>query len=422
MKRRRAERLAVAVAALALVATSCSSPASQPETLSVFGTWRGEQADAFRAVLARFERDTGIHVRYTGSGTFITAVRERVEEGDTPDVAIFPQPGLLEDLTDEGYVLPLPDDVANLAEANMLPTVAEILSSTHPLEGVPFRLNVKSLVWYRPDTFADGGYAVPATWSELESLVATMATNGDSPWCLGIAASDATGWPATDWVEDIVLRMNGSDVYDGWVAGDVPFTDDAIGAAIAAFDDLVLAHAESGQGRRAIINTTPARAQDPMFDDPPGCMMYRQASFQSENLPSGTEIGPGGDVDLFVLPGEAAGDTQLVVGGDVAAAMTDRPETWALLRYLASPESGEAWAEAGGYVSPHDGFDSTSYADPFDLRMDQLLETADLVRFDGSDRMYAPVGTNSFFDAMTLFVASGRVELAQETAQAGYGE
>jgi alpha-glucoside transport system substrate-binding protein len=157
-----------------------------------------------------------------------------------------------------------------------------------------------------------------------------------------------------------------------------------------------------------------------MFDDPPGCVMYRQASFQSDNLPSATEIGPDGDVDLFVLPGEAAGEAPLIVGGDVAAAMTDRPETWALLRFLASPESGEAWAETGGYISPHAGFDSSHYADAFDRRMDELLDAADVVRFDGSDRMYAPVGTKSFFDAMTLFVASGRVELAQETAQAGY--
>jgi alpha-glucoside transport system substrate-binding protein len=421
MKRRRAERLVVA-AALALLASACSTASSQSETLTVFGTWRGEQADAFRGVLDRFERDTGIPVRYTGSGTFITAVQERVEEGDSPDVAIFPQPGLLEDLADEGYVLPLADDVSALAAQNLLPAVAEILSSTRKLDGVPFRLNVKSLVWYRPDVFAANGFAVPATWSELESLVATMAVNGYSPWCLGIAASDATGWPATDWVEDIVLRTAGTDVYDGWVAGDVAFTDDAIGSAIATFDELVLSYAESGQGRRSIINTSPARAQDPMFEEPPGCMMYRQASFQSDNLPSGTEIGPDADVDLFVLPGETAGNAPLVVGGDVAAAMTDRPETWALLRYLASPQSGEAWAEAGGYISPHAGFDSAHYSNAFDRRMDGLLDAAGVVRFDGSDRMYAPVGTNSFFDAMTLFVASGDVELAQETAQAGYDD
>ena len=26
------------------------------------------------------------------------------------------------------------------------------------------------------------------------------------PWCAGIGSGDATGWPATDWIEDIVLR------------------------------------------------------------------------------------------------------------------------------------------------------------------------------------------------------------------------
>lgn len=420
MRRRLAERVAPIVVAITLLAAGCSSPSSEPDTLTVFGTWRGAQADAFRSVLTRFERDTGIPVRYTGSGSFITAIRERAEEGDMPDVAMFPQPGLLSDLAEEGFVLPLPADVGALADDNLLPSVAGMIAADGGFDGIPFRLSVKSLVWYRPDVFAEHGYSTPETWSELTALVARMADDGLSPWCLGIAASDATGWPATDWVEDIVLRTQGTTVYDDWVSGEMPFTDDAIGAAIGEFDDLVLSHAEVGQGRRTIINTPPARAMDPMFDDPPGCLMYRQASFQSDNLRSGTEIGPDGDIDLFVLPGETAGNAPLVVGGDVAAAMTDRPETWTLLRYLASSEAGEAWAEASGYISPHAGFDSAHYEDPFDRRMDELLDAAAIVRFDGSDRMYAPVGTDSFFDAMTLLVASGRVELAQETAQAGY--
>jgi len=421
MTRHLVERIAIGVV-LATLAAGCSSGSGGDDTsVTVFGVWRGQEAEAFRAVLDQFEKETGISVRYTGSTSFITAIRERAAEGDPPDVAMFPQPGLLEDLASEGYVLPLRTDVRSRAEANLLPAIAAIGNTARGLDGVPYRLNVKSLVWYSPSFFEANGYSVPTSWDELNALSSQIAADGFTPWCLGIAAGDATGWPVTDWVEDIVLRQSGVDVYDRWVAGEIPFTDDAIGAAIESFGELVLPVRDASQSRRGILNTSPARAQDPMFSSPPGCVMYKQGSFQVASLPPGTTVGQDGVVDLFVLPDEALGaNPPLLIGGNVAAAMTNRSQTWELLSFLATPEAGEPWARKGDFISPYRDFDQTVYADPFDVRMARLLQDAKLVRFDGSDRMYAPVGTGSFFEAMTQFVISSRTDLAQETAQAGY--
>jgi alpha-glucoside transport system substrate-binding protein len=421
MNPRPAERLLLLLIGFSLLAAACS--AGEPEdtdALIVFGNQRGSDADALRGVLARFEDETGIETRFTGSASFPRAVRERVEEGNPPDVGLFPQPGLLKDLADEGLVMPLRDDVAEVASSSLLPSLDGAFGSAGAANSVLFQVHVKSLVWYSPAEFAARGYEIPTTWTELEELSSRISADGLNPWCMGVSAFDATGWPATDWVEDIVLRADGPEVYDAWVAGDIAFTDDRIGSAIAEFGSLVLSDEEANGGRRGILNTSPARAQDPMFTSPPGCLMYKQASFQVPNLPSGVSVGEGEDVDVFVLPGMDTEAAPVVIGGTVAAAFTDSEETWELMRFLSTAAAGEPWAERGGYISPRSDFDPDAYGADFDRRMASIVADADTVRFDGSDLMYSPVGTRSFFDAMVTYIATDRVDVAQQTAQGGY--
>ena len=160
-----------------------------------------------------------------------------------------------------------------------------------------------------------------------------------------------------------------------------------------------------------------------MFADPPGCLLHRQASFHLDSLPSGVEVGPGQDTDVFVLPPLAVGvPNPMLLGGEFAVAMTPRDETFALLSYLATPEAGVVWSETGQYISPHEGFDSADYARPFDARIDALIQGSEAVRFDGSDLMPPAVGEGTFLEAMLLFIATDRLDEALALAQSGYGE
>lgn len=420
MKRPLAETILTLAVGTALLASGCSSSANdQDQVLTVFGNQRGAEAEAFRSVLAIFEEDTGIEVRFTGSASFPKAIRERVEEGNAPDIALFPQPGLLDDLADEGLVLPLRSDVADAAGRSLLPSLAGAFGAQDSSNGILYQLHVKSLVWYSPAVFAANGYELPTTWSGMKDLTSRITADGFTPWCLGVSAFDATGWPATDWVEDIVLREDGTEVYDVWVAGGLSFTSEPIRSALDDFGTLVL-KSQNSQGRRGILNTSPAAAQGPMFTSPPGCLMYKMASFQLPNLPSGTTVGPNGDLDVFVLPGPTEGAAPILIGGSVAAAFTDSDATWELMRFLASPEAGVPWAERGGYISPHADFDPDAYTDDFYRRMASIVADADSVRFDGSDLMYSPVGTRSFFDAMVQYIGTDRLDPSLTTAQDGY--
>ncbi len=429
MLRQRADRgRAVVLGTALLVAATLAACSGTPElesdrpSVTVFGPWRGVSADAFRASMTSFEDRTGIDVVYTGSAGFAQDATRRVDDGLATDVMIFPQPGLMLELADRGLLLPLPSHVVELAARSHRPEVNEAVSAVQADVGVVYRLNVKSLVWYPPALFDSFGYSVPRTWTELDALAQQIADDGTAPWCLGVEAFASSGWAATDWVEDILLRSAPPQTYDRWVAGDLPFTDPTIAASFETFSDMALTPGRSLGGRRSVLNTNVATAAQPQFDDPPGCLLHRQASFASDDLDPSVVIGPDGDTDVFVLPGRAGETPPLLVGGTFAAAGTDRPETWELLAYLASAEGSATWVQRGGFLSPHASVTADDYGTEFDARMAQLLADADVVRFDGSDLMPPAVGTGTFYSAMLSYIATDRLDDALAEAQSGYAE
>lgn len=411
------------VPALALLLTACTvataEPAADDEAVEVFTNYRGRAADAFRDVLAAFSADTGIAVRHVGTADFAIRVRERVQEADPPDVALFPQPSLVREFGRDGRLTPLDTHEPDLADT--MPAGAEDVGVVDGTRfGVWFRMSVKSLVWYPPATFRARGYDVPTTWDALLRLTARIEASGDRPWCMGIESFDATGWVGTDWIEDLVLRNAGTAVYDAWADGDVPFTDPRIEAAFVDFGRVALVEGRVLGGTRAILSTPALEAIQPLLEDPPRCLLTRQASFQESSLPDDTQIGPDGDVDVFALPPMDGGPAPLVAGGEIAAAFDDSPDAVALVTYLATPAAGEVWAQQGGFISPHVTFRSSDYGEPFDRRIADLVADAAAVRFDASDQMPPAVGTGTFWEGVVDYVAGAPLPTVLETIQAGY--
>ena len=144
--------------------------------------------------------------------------------------------------------------------------------------------------------------------------------------------------------------------------------------------------------------------------------MYRQASFVADTLPKGTDIGPNGTIDAFSMPGIPGIEAPLHVGGDFAVAFTDDPNVWALMSWLASPESAAAWPGERGNIAPHVTFDYSAAEAPFSRRIAEVLTDAEALRFDASDLF--PVRTGEAFNAGILqLIASGDVEAATEAIQ-----
>jgi len=414
-----------------MLAASCSSAASNTSSgrvIEVFGPYRGVEADDFAASLTEFENDTGITVRYTGSADFVKDLRERVEGGlSAPDIAIVPQPGLVDEMLADDRLVAFDDaSVAALTDnypADLTGTAvkdAEIYSA-------PSRETIKSLVWYRPSVFEANGWTVPTTLDELTALVDRIQETGDAdgpmaPWCFAMQSGSATGWTATDWVEDLVLRQAGVDVYDEWASGKRGFDDPAIRSALTTFNDLVIAPGRTAGGLRNILQTDVTLASAPLFGDQPGCAMYKQASFAESWFPDETVVGE--DVDFFVLPGVTDSSLPpLVAGGDSLVQFSDDPDVHRLMTYLISPDGAREWAARGGYYSARTSVDLDTYYTPADRAFAELFRDGRDYRFDASDVMPPAIGSDLFWKEITSWI-SGATTLDQfvATMDAAYAD
>jgi alpha-glucoside transport system substrate-binding protein len=406
MSRPKALLFAVVLGGGALAACDDPAPTPEREAIEIFGPYRGAEADNFAASLRGFEEETGVEVNYTGSANFVSDLRQRVESGlDSPDIAVVPQPGLIADLVDRDLVVPLSDGTLEAIAENYGERAGAVTQGAAGYVA-PYRIALKSLVWYRPDVFAQFGWEVPTTGDELDELVDDIGAAGTdmAPWCFTMASGTATGWAATDWVEDLVLHRAGLDAYDRWVAGSLDWNDPTIRAALSTFDELVVRSGRSVGGLQSILQVDVAEASEPMFDDPAGCAMYKQASFAQSWFPDDVVIGD--DVDFFVMPGpDAAEPSPVLIGADGLVQFSDDPRVDELMAYLVSPDGGREWAERGGYLSARSSVDVDTYYSGSDRRLAALLLDGREIRFDASDLMPPEIGSGLLWAEITAWIA-----------------
>jgi len=281
--------------------------------------------------------------------------------GPDQEIAVFPQPGLAADMAKRGFLSPLKDGTGDWIRENYAAGQSWVDLGTYADEGGAdnlygffYKVDVKSLVWYSPENFEDAGYEIPTTMEDLKALSDQIVADGGTPWCIGLGSGGATGWPATDWVEDMMLRTQSPAVYDAWVANELPFDAPEVIAAIEEFGGFARNDAYVAGGAGAVASTDFRDSPKGIFSSPPQCYMHRQASFIPAFFPEGTSVGE--DADFFYFPAYAGKD-------------------------LGSPVLG-------------------AFADPTLRKMNEILLGATTFRFDGSDLMPGAVGAGSFWTGM----------------------
>ncbi|HUN07069.1 MAG TPA: ABC transporter substrate-binding protein [Aggregatilineales bacterium] len=375
----------------------------------------------FNESIADFEAWTGIDIQYTGSKEFEVAITAAVDGGAAPDIADFPQPGLLKRFVDAGQVV----DVNTFMNSEWLSTNysqswLDMANIGGINAGIWARYNGKSLVWYPKKAFEEAGYTVPTTWAELTALADQIVADGSSPWCVGIESGAATGWPATDWMEEVMLRTTSLENYDNWTLpatpeDRLPFTSPEVKNAAETLGTIWFTENYVFGGREAIAGTFFGDAPTPMFDENPGCYMHKQGNFITSFFPEGLVAGE--DYDFFYLPGidEAYGNPFLVAG-DIYAMFSDRPEVRAVMDFFSRGDSLKTWLASGGALSPHNDAQLEWYGSDVERGIAELVAGATSLRFDGSDIMPGAVGAGSFWKGMTDWV-SGTVDLDTALAE-----
>ncbi|WP_137132499.1 ABC transporter substrate-binding protein [Rhizobium sp. FY34] len=382
------------------------------QTLSVFGPWRGDDEILFKSVLAYFNAATGANAQYSSSENYEQQIVIDTQAGSPPNIAILPQPGLLKDLAAKGLLVPLKEDTGAWVKANYGAGQSWVDLGTYKGKdgkdaffAFPYKADLKSLVWYVPENFEEAGYKVPKTMEDLFKLSDQIVKDGGTPWCIGLGSGGATGWPATDWVEDLMLRMNTGETYDQWVSNALKFNDPKVVAVLEEFGKFAKNEKYVSGGVAAVASTDFRDSPKGMFGIPPKCYLHHQASFIPTFFPEGTKLGT--DADFFYMPTYASKPelgTPVLGAGTLVAITKESPAAKAFIDFLKTPIAHEVWMAQSGFLTPYKGVNIATYGNDALKKQGEILTTATTFRFDASDLMPGKIGAGAFWTGMVDFV------------------
>jgi len=398
----------VAVIGLVACGPGAGTSSGGGKTLHVLATWGGDEQKAFLAMVKPWEDRTGNHIAYEGTRDLNAVLTTRVSGGNPPDLAGLPGPGQMAEFAKAGKLIPL-DSVVDMSQMNSqyAKSWIDLGSVNGKLYGIFIKAALKGLIWYDPKVVQAANVNIsssspPKTWDDLTAIASQLKSAGKTPWCVGLESGAASGWPGTDWIEDLVLRSMGPDQYANWYQGKVKWTDPGIKAAWQKFGTVV---SQSYGGKNFVLSTNFGKAGDPLFTSPPGCYLHHQASFittffQQDN-PS---VQPVTDFNFFGFPdinSQYTGSEE--VAGDLFGMFKDSPEARDLIKYLTTPEAQQIWVSKGGALSPNKQVPLSKYPDQLSRQAGQIITSAKVTAFDASDNMPDAMNT-AFWHGILDFV------------------
>jgi alpha-glucoside transport system substrate-binding protein len=442
MQRSRGIKVLAAVAAFGLLAAACGSDdddggadtttaggtddggdaLSRDASFTLFGAPTGVEGEALSGFIDVYNETTGSDIQFTGSDDFESQLRIRVDGGDPPAVAFTPQPGTICSFAEEGALVSLEEmgfDIAQMEEDHSAywMGLGECDDGQH--YGIPWFPNYKSIVFYHEPTFEEMGYEIPETYEDMVALSQQIVDDGMTPWCMGFESGGATGWPGTDWIEDIVVRQSGAEVYEQWYNHEIPFNDPAIVSAFDTFAEIFKADGFVLGGAENVAGVAFSDSPGPLFSDPPGCLMLKQGSFIANFFVDQPDYEEGDEQNIKTFPfpsidgnvgAMGGGDTLIVFdgSGDIPDVIRDwiSPD-WQCT--LASPNGGGIAPYGGHGVDGVERLPGNKNVDPncYDTEQSQSFATAvtealaaNTFVFDASDLMDPAVGQGTFWEAM----------------------
>lgn len=402
-----------AACALALTAAACGSGGGSGSddggAVTIWMSLDQSVVDGIQKQMDIAAKDAGITVKIERVDGIDKLIKTKIQAGDTPDIALVPQPGVVASIVELGAAFPLDDvlDTATLSDT-MVAGALDAGTVDGKIYGLLTSMNVKSLIFYPKKAFDAAGYKAPQSLDELTALADQIKSDGGTPWCLTMESGDATGWVATDWMEDLVMRYGGVDAYNDWVSHDIPFTDPVVKEAADYFGNVALTEGNVLGGKQAITATPFTEAAKPMFDEgKPGCWLLKQGSFfvGPDFLPE--DVFANLDEELGVTafpPAEAGGDSPVLGGGDLAVLMNDSEDAKTAMNLLATADIGKDAAPVSSFISPFKDFDQSLYPSETTRTIANVAYDSTAFLFDGSDSMPPEVGAGSFWKEMTAWI------------------
>jgi alpha-glucoside transport system substrate-binding protein len=408
--------LVLSMAAI-FTAVACGTGSSQNAgTIHFLGVWTGQEQANWLAVLKPFEDSTGIKVSYEASRDQDAILTSTVAAGNPPDVAGAPSPQLLSQFAKQGKLIALNSavDMTALA-ANTAPSWIKL---GEPLnDGKLYQIfawgAVKGLIWYDPKNFQSKSYNVPKSYDDLINLQSQIKSGGTTPWCVTVESGSATGWPASDWLKEIVLSQSGPDVYDKWVAGTQKWSSPEIKSAFQTFGKVLGSNSSNVYGGSSyVVATNFGDVGTPMFANPPKCYMLNQASFITSFFTSANpSLQAGTDFNFFPLPDiNTAYAGAHVVAGDSFAMFKDTPQARKLMQYLTTADAQAIWVKLGGKLAVNKQVPLSDYPDALSKESAQIIVNTQIGKYDATDQMPADMKAAAWADLVKYIQNQGQLD------------
>jgi alpha-glucoside transport system substrate-binding protein len=402
---------------------AAEEPAGEAAAFTLFGAPTGVEGDALQGFLDVYNAQTGSDITFTGSDQFEEQLRIRVEGGDPPAVAVTPQPASICEFAADGVLVSLEDmgfDIAEM-EANHSKFWMDLgLCEDGMHYGIPWFPNFKSIVFYHQPTFEAQGYEVPETYEDMVALSEQAVADGFTPWCFGFGSDAATGWPGTDWIEDIYVRQSGGEMYRQWFRHEIPFNDPSVVSAFDTFGEIFFGEGFVLGGTENVADIDFRDSPGPLFTDPqPGCLMLKQGSFVANFFEQAPDYEDGEEAEIGVFPFPTIdGNPGAMGGGDTIMVFDGSDANVQAIKDWISPDWQCTLASAsGGGIAPYGGHGVAGVerlpghkdVDPNCYESDSAKAFASTITealgantfvFDASDLMDPAVGQGSFWTAM----------------------
>ncbi len=366
--------------------------------VSVLGIWGTGtvELEAFEAVVAAWEARGG-DMDFVGTRNIDSILTIEAEGGNQPDVSLPAALATFKALIESGDAVPLEEclDLADLEAA--YGASLDDLTIDGTVYGFFFKSSSKGAgIWYSPKQFAASGYEVPETFDELIALSDQMVADGNTPWSVAEFANGSSGFPGSDFIQEAVIHEWGPDVYDQWVAHEIPYNDDRIKASWQKYGQILFTDGYILQTPDAIVSTSFLEGNFPLFEsDPPAALMQYMPSFNAGVIPGQfPDLVPEEDFDFFEFPTIDPDYADAVTGdGNIAMIFNSDPATCSFIEQISTATAQAVWAARGGYTSVNKEIPLDSYPGVLDRRAAEQLAGPDaLFRFDAGDGMPAGVG------------------------------
>ncbi|OAH15206.1 type 2 periplasmic-binding domain-containing protein [Streptomyces jeddahensis] len=363
-------RVVLACALFALAALSGGCAEGGRDTLVVLGPWTGPEGKAFEAMLKKLDDDTGYTYAYEGTSSLRETLVAQLEADAPPDVAILNSIGELTEYAHRGRLKPL-DKAAERAFAPWAGAL-RVKGRLHTY-WVPLKVDLKSLVW-----------------SKKGSSGATSAPK----WCIGLASQATSGWPGTDWIEDILLHQAGRTTYTDWATGRLSWQNSAVERAWKTWAALLGPRSPDSVEQSletSFLGTTDENGASRGLLNSLDCTHEHQGAFV-RYLYAGDDVRV--EPSAHFLRGSSEFRNTYEVSGDMAAVFSDNPDAQELVERLSGPRAREVWRDMAGKVAqpePQPLFpasDDPQPTDPIGRKIAGILtDQANMLCFDASDVM-----------------------------------